>query len=63
MGKFYDVPTQVRFFDPETSRIEAGIAYRDVIICGCCGGTFEINEVQNIEELPWISLKDEILGN
>lgn len=22
-----------------------GIAYRDEIICGCCGGTFRINDI------------------
>lgn len=63
MKSFYDVPTQVKFFSPEDNEIIAGIAYQNVVICGCCGGIFELDEVQIIEDLSWISLTDEILGN
>lgn len=59
---FYDIPTQVRFQDLDET-IGYGIAYKDVIICGCCGGTIPLDEeVTILEELLWISLKDEIKG-
>ena len=53
--------------------IERGIAFRDVIICGCCGGTIEISELYDIAEeielgedpikvLNWIDINAEIKG-
>lgn len=39
-----------------------GIAYHDEIICACCGGIVEINEVENIETLPWVDITDAILS-
>ena len=51
---FYDIPTQVMFVEPKCMKdgnIDngpawyAGIAYRDEIICACCGGVFEIEDV------------------
>lgn len=71
MKRFYDVPTQVYFVD-EDGVWRGGIAYRDEIICGCCGGVYEIDEV--IEFAPeyvqqpihkyenWVDLSDEIRG-
>ena len=67
----FDVPTQVLFVD-EDGVWRGGIAYRDEIICGCCGGVYEIDEV--IEFAPeyvqqpihkyeyWIDISDEIRG-
>lgn len=43
-GEFFDVPTQVDFIDEENSS-HRGIGYKDEIICLCCGGIFETNEV------------------
>lgn len=71
MKTFYDAPTQVYFVD-EDGVWRGGIAYRDEIICGCCGGIYEIDEV--IEFAPeyvqqpihkyenWVDLSDEIRG-
>ena len=46
--KKYDhflVPTQVKFWDYSNGRYKGGIAYRNEIICGCCGGVFNIRSV------------------
>ena len=45
-GYFYE-PIQVRFFCPtdEEPKWEYGIAFRDEIICGCCGGVFSLEDV------------------
>ena len=71
MKTFYDAPTQVYFVD-EDGVWRGGIAYRDEIICGCCGSIFDIEEV--IENAPdyvqrpiheysrWINISDEIQG-
>ena len=32
------------------------------IICGCCGGTFEPDEVEIIRKLEWISISTAIMG-
>lgn len=69
MKKFFEEPTQVLFVDEEGTWC-SGIAYRDEIICGCCGGVFDIDEI--IEFAPewvqypiheydrWIDVSDEI---
>ena len=72
MKKFFDKPTQVLFVDEEGTWC-SGIAYHDEIICGCCGGIFDIEEViefapeyvqQPIHEYEtWIDLSDEIKGS
>ena len=76
MNKFYfESPTQVVFADPEnTGDWLAGIAFKDVIICSCCGGVFEIDEVitQAKEDgvinpihayHDWNDITDEIVGS
>lgn len=43
---YFDKPTQVRVEDPdgvEGSWIY-GIAYKDEMICACCGSVFELDE-------------------
>jgi len=59
----YPVPTQVKFYlDGEW---KGGIAYRDEIICGCCGGIQELSEFEDDEVVDyesWISISDEIIG-
>lgn len=61
---FFDKPTQVKFYDGEDWNY--GIAYHEIIICGCCGGIFEIDDVlasgHSIEQLTWIPLNEEIKG-
>ena len=36
--KYYNKPTQVKFYDVDNDLWVGGIAYHDEIICGCCGG-------------------------
>lgn len=44
--KFYfPVPRQVLFVDPDGGKYAAGIAFGNQIICGCCGGVFEVEEI------------------
>lgn len=42
---YFEVPTQVKFFDYDGRHYVGGIAYRDEIICGCCGGIFNISDI------------------
>lgn len=67
---YFEVPTQVKFWD---RRYIGGIAYRDEIICGCCGGIFRISDIYEVapdtlEEDPivvynnWVDISHEICG-
>lgn len=69
MKKFFEVPTQVQFWDTDTISYIGGIAYHDEIICGCCGGVFHVDDiladaekdgVTGIVELDWIDIEGEI---
>lgn len=40
---YFNVPTQVRFWDGE--EYVGGIGVEDYIICGCCGGKVDLEEV------------------
>lgn len=42
---YFEVPTQVKFWDPAGNHYVGGIAYRDEIICGCCGGVMGISTI------------------
>ena len=72
---YYDIPTQVKFFDfgSEEPYWIGGIAFQDVIICGCCGAIIEISDLYDeaeetglgedpIKALRWIDISDEIKG-
>lgn len=69
---FFEVPTQIKFYEATEEDYIGGIAYRNEIICGCCGSVFEISDViaeaeeDGIEEpivkLPWIDIQSEIIG-
>ena len=71
---YFDKPTQVVFADPDNpGEWLSGIAYRDEIICGCCGGVFSIDEVIEMaredgvncaihEYREWNDIADEIVG-
>lgn len=64
--KHYDEPTLVCFLEPgveDTIKecLVVGIAYCDKIICGCCGGFFELEDLAEYaapaigyHELKWI---------
>ena len=74
---YYGTPCQVRFVDcgdPNNITISYGIAYKDEIICGCCGAILSIDEVikdaekagvhwdNAIIELEWIDISENIRG-
>ena len=72
---YYDMPTQVKFYDidGEIPYWIGGIAFHDVIICGCCGAIFEISELYDraeeirlgkdpIKVLNWVDIQSEIKG-
>ena len=68
---YYSGPTQVRFYDGMD--FVGGIAYHDYIICGCCGGVIDIDEVYEFapDEITnpiiwfenWVDIQDEIAGD
>ena len=73
--RYYDIPTQVKFFDFDSEEPYwiGGIAFQDVIICGCCGTIIEISDLYDdaeetglgedpIKILRWIDISDEIKG-
>ena len=66
MKKFFKTPTQVAFIITTdlSKEICYGIAYKNEIICGCCGNVFELGDyIEVLEELPWVSLQKEIKGD
>jgi hypothetical protein len=74
MKNFYEEPTQVVFADPDNEgKWIAGIAYKDEVICACCGGVFEIcNIIESTKESGvknpiyeyryWVDFVSEIVG-
>ena len=76
---YFPTPKQVVFFDNEGTedmdnpQYIPGIAYRDEIICGCCGGIFPIEEVwavglaNHVQPIhvyeDWMSLNEVINGD
>jgi hypothetical protein len=74
---YYGTPCQVRFVDcdgPDNINVCYGIAYKDEIICGCCGAVLSIDEIikdaekagvhwdDAIIELEWIDISESIKG-
>ena len=71
---YFDRPAQVVFADPDNpGEWLVGIAYRDQLICACCGGIFDIDEVIELahedgvkcaihEYREWNDIADEIVG-
>ena len=68
----FDKPTQVIFWDYDEEKWIAGIAYGSIIICGCCGSVFEIEDVNTcapdeivnpIKTLSWVNISGEIAGD
>lgn len=61
MKDYYEIPTQVVFSDSEDDGVKeliGGIAYKENIICGECGGIIELEEIEegNLKELPWVNV-------
>lgn len=42
---YYETPTQVMFYEADPDTWTWGIAYKDDIICACCGAVLHITEV------------------
>lgn len=73
MNMLFKSPTQVKFWRADGDYYTAGIAYKNEIICGCCGGIFEIEEIikdaKNDGVMPiipyefWVDLVSEITGD
>ena len=42
---YFETPKQVLWWDNDADVYRYGIAYRNEIICSCCGGVFEIDEI------------------
>lgn len=74
MPYFFETPTQVKFLDDAEDELKykGGIAYGDVIVCGCCGGVVEINDLLEyfseqeakliIIPLEWTDISEAIIG-
>ena len=45
---YFEIPTQVKFWDDHSGHYIGGSAYRDEIICGCCGTVFRISEIYEV---------------
>jgi hypothetical protein len=67
MKKYYDYPTQIIFKErldvTDEPRWIGGIAYRDEVICGECGGIILLEDIEEIIDLPWTSISEEIGGD
>ena len=53
---FFESPTQVKLWDADGGHYTAGVVYKNEIICGCCGGVFEIEVSKN--SLKSFKIKD-----
>ena len=75
MKTYYDVPTQVISYDGgyDSPIFCAGIAYKDEIICACCGGVMKISEaIADAKEdgiktaiydyVDWYDVREAIVG-
>ena len=67
MKKYYDYPTQVIFKDSSDIVDEphwiGGIAYHDEVICGECCSIISLEDIEEIIDLPWVSISEEIGGD
>lgn len=66
MKRQYEKPMQVRWFDDENKRWIGGIAYRDEIICGCCGTILKLSEFKDSEVVEydtWVNVEEELRGD
>ena len=66
MKRQQEKPKQVRWLDDVDGVWVGGIAYRDEIICGCCGGILKLSEFEDgevVEYEDWIDIEEEIRGD
>lgn len=62
---WFSKPTRLKVEDPDNEGgYLYGIGYHDVFICACCGGVFELDEINEdglaIETLDWVDFSLEI---
>ena len=69
--RYFDKPTQVAFWDYDGDHYVGGIAYEDIVICGNCGGIYDLDELYEFApegKTPvlvyddWVDIGAEILG-
>ena len=70
--KYFDKPTQIVFYDVDGDNWKSGIAYCSEIICACCGGVIEIDEIYEFAPAEitqpifpyhsWCDITDDIIG-
>ena len=70
--KYFEVPTQVVYYDYDGDCWKSGIGYKDEIICACCGGIIEISEIYEFapagiaqpifEYNHWCDITEDIIG-
>ena len=71
-NKYFDVPTQVVFYDVDSDCWKSGIAWGENIICACCGGVIEIDEIYEFAPTEiaqpifpyhhWCDITEDIIG-
>lgn len=67
MKKYFEIPTQVIFWQDAKTMCEngtdcfMGIAYHDEIFCADCGGIVKISEIKKIKFWPWTDITDTII--
>ena len=64
--RYYPRPKQIRWLDTDNKRWIGGIAYKDEIICGCCGSILKLDEFKEGEVVEfdkwWVNIEEEIRG-
>ena len=72
---YFELPKQVAFYDAENESWIGGIAFKDSLICLCCGAVVNINdfleemaedysEIKNpIIPMEWVDISEECLGD
>ena len=60
---------QIKFYDKDSDTVHGGIMLDDGnVVCGCCGGIFPADEVDETWELVetydfWVDLSETIIGD
>lgn len=55
---------QIRFCDPDGEELGGILVDNTYVICGCCGGVFEKDEVSILHiYTDWVDINEEITGD
>lgn len=69
MKNYYEEPVQVLFIEEQIedygldASVCGGIAFHDSVICSDCGCTIPLSEILYLEELEWVSVYDDLVGD